>query len=307
MVGDFNGDSWPDVLILDDSEPGRARGIRNDRGRPVRFDLDPDLLRCEGARLLHVLDYDLDQDLDIVCRFSDGYHALRNDGAFAFYDEGRIDGYGSTSGITDKSSATVPDLDNDGREELIGFGGLDGRTRCNVVVQSRAGRLEVQPCGTVFAGGWSSDCAGRMTGDVYDYDNDGDLDLVGVANASCSRSSARLMRNDTGGIYRSLRVRVKGLDGNPGCMGCRLELREGGTLVAQRSMQMRNSFTHSRLNVVGHLGAGTRAQVDLIIIPPSDRRAPVTFPAVRTGQTVVVDLSPATPTLTEHWRPGTGF
>lgn len=304
IVGDFDGDSWPDVLLFFGED---SVALRNNEGTPEPLALTPALRTCH-SRLTFTSDFDLDGDLDIAC-LQEGERHVRmyeNTGAFVFEDAGEIEGFGAIFGRTDKSSSAVADLDNDGREELISFGGYNRveREACNLVAQVHGGAFQTQRCAIYGEGGWSEWC-GSPTGDIADYDHDGDLDIVGTGS-TCDDQMARLMRNDTAGVYRGLNVRVRYRPGNEGCMGCRIEAQEGGERVAVKFMQMTSSFAHNRTNVMGHLGVGDRAEVDLHVVFPGGGGSYI-FPNVATNQTVFVDYAGGTPRLVEGWVPGAAF
>ena len=304
VVGDFNSDSWPDVLLFFGDE---SIVVRNNAGSPEALAMDPVVQPC-SARLIFATDFDLDGLLDIVCvpAGESTFHMFRNEGDFAFSAAGEIAGFGSIGGVTNKSTSAIADLDNDGYEELISFGGYNrvARESCNLVAQVRDGVFVTSGCEIYGEEGWGGWC-GSPTGDAADYDNDGDIDLVGTGN-SCDRYMTRLMRNDTPGVHQGINVRVRYRDGNDGCMGCRLEAHEGGERVAIKFMQMNNAFTHNRTNIVGHLGVGTRDSVDLTVVFPSGGGTHV-FRDVGTNQTVFVDYAGGSPTIQEGWEPGEGF
>ncbi len=304
VVGDFDGDSWPDAMLFYGEH---SVVVRNAEGTAEILPVAPALRSC-SARLAFATDFDLDGDLDIACvpEGESTFRMYRNGGAFAFEQVGEIEGFGSIGGITNKSSAAVADLDNDGYEELISFGGYNrvARESCNLVAQIHDGHFVTAGCEIYGAEGWGDWC-GSPTGDAADYDNDGDIDLVGTGN-QCDRFMTRLMRNDTSDIYRGLNVRVRYRPGNEGCMGCRLEAHEGGERVAMKFMQMTSSFSHNRTNVIGHLGVGDRTHIDLTVVFPAGGGTHV-FRDVPTNQTVFVGYAGGSPTLTTGWVPGDGF
>ena len=61
---------------------------------------------------------------------------------------------------------------------------------------------------------------------MFDYDNDGDLDVVVTANGG----SARILRNDGGNANHLLRVRLIGTTSNRSGIGARVEITAAGDM-----------------------------------------------------------------------------
>jgi hypothetical protein len=62
---------------------------------------------------------------------------------------------------------------------------------------------------------------------TFDYDRDGDEDLLVVDNSGLYGISTKLWRNETGNQHEWLAVELEGLDGNRHGVGARIELRRG--------------------------------------------------------------------------------
>lgn len=103
---------------------------------------------------------------------------------------------------------------------------------------------------------------------VFDYDNDGDLDLL-VVNQEAVRdypvpSFTRLFRNEGGG-GNWLKVSLKGVEAESHGIGSRIEVEAGGKKMI-REIDGGASSHLSQNSVIAHFGLGNAARVDKITV-----------------------------------------
>ncbi|QNM82993.1 VCBS repeat-containing protein [Sphingomonas sabuli] len=120
-------------------------------------------------------DYDGDGDLDIFCGAADGeIHLLRNDGPMNYVQvEGAGNPFGTiNTNVSDGELTSIAflDLDGDNDKDAVILDGQSGIARR----YTNNGNGTFSDAGALFDRGYNQH--GRMA--TYDYDNDGDLDLV---------------------------------------------------------------------------------------------------------------------------------
>jgi VCBS repeat protein/flagellar hook capping protein FlgD/ASPM-SPD-2-Hydin domain-containing protein/fibronectin type III domain protein len=200
---DFDRDGNADLFLagtsLDDRGQSRFSSVlyRNIRGdfHPLAQDLDS----LDGNRA-RWLDFDNDKDLDLV---ASGSGPGAPNGGLRFYR--------NDAGALVKQSTPFDDLYGDPEP-----GDLDGDGRLDILVTGKkvGGMKVLRNTGSGFA-----EVALRLTGDdgtrieearVADYDNDGDLDIVGWGTyridptMSDSRCHTALLRNDGGWVFTAV-------------------------------------------------------------------------------------------------------
>ncbi|HUG80868.1 MAG TPA: CRTAC1 family protein [Bryobacterales bacterium] len=222
---DYNGDNWPDILLINsrsfETTPGRSTSValyRNNKDGTFsdvtsEAGLDAEIFGLGTA----IADYDNDGDPDIYITALGEDRLYRNDG------KGRFQDVTLASGIENKdfgTSAAWFDYDNDGRLDLFVANyvkwspeedlwcSLDGETKSYCTPESYTGvssrlfrnlgdgRFEdvTRPAGLFDE---TSKALGVV---VFDYDRDGRLDLF-VANDT---QPNKLYHNEHGGTFREV-------------------------------------------------------------------------------------------------------
>ncbi len=267
---DLTGDGWPDIYVANDVSDNaffvnRHDGTFADESAPAL------VADYRGAMGLAVADFDGDGDLDFhvthwvgqenalyvnVSRASDQPH---------FLDE--ADRYGL-------GAATLPmvgwatgffDLDNDGVLDLFAINGSTipipaDRTRLqpqtSQLFWNQGGKRGFFSLGTLAGEFWGAELVGRG-GACFDYDQDGDLDLVVQVHGG----TARLLRNDGGDARPGVCVRLRQPTGNRFAIGARLELVVGDrTSFAELDTQGSYLSQHAVGEQSFGLGSATQAE-----------------------------------------------
>jgi hypothetical protein len=250
---DIDGDGWPDLLVTGDFS--QTQFFWNDAGTFTRA--EPGIGRRRFGMGSTIADFDGDGHLDIfmtgispeiLSGLGHGLFLYRGARTFvdATVDAGVVTGgwgWGTAAidydhdGDMDIIAATGDDFDGNEDDPII-FYRNDGDGTFTEVAQS-LGLLDLEP--------------GRGLA-VFDYDADGDQDVLIVRNGL----TPLLYRNDAGvsqGDY--LRVRAVGTRGNGEGLGARVEVTVGErTWVSEI-----NSITHfiGQSERVAHVGLGTGA------------------------------------------------
>jgi hypothetical protein len=255
VFGDYDDDSWPDILVANDAHPNQL--YRNDgKGRfeevaleaGVAFDEDG---RARAGMGVDLGDYDGDLRLDVVItNFQGEPHALyRNLGQGLFLETTWTAGIGEgTLGYLGWGTAFA-DLDNDGAPDLFFANGhvypeverhrLDERyaQRALVFRNLGDGRFRDASSGAGEDAARPRAARGAAFGD---YDEDGRLDVL----VTSVNDRVALLRNESAGGGHWLSVRLRGSRSNRDGVGARVvveargrrQLREvhgGGSYLSQ--------------------------------------------------------------------------
>jgi hypothetical protein len=303
---DMDDDGFPDLLLVQDF--GLSRLFWNDGdGTFTEGTRAANVGTDENGMGSTVGDIDGDGDLDwFVSSIGDtgelcggrlcqsGYNGnrlYRNEGGRVFSDQ--TDAGGVRRGGWGWGTALF-DFDNDGDLDLAMVNGftIPDADWDDAFTVDRARFWENGGLGGFFESSQARGFvhAAHATGlVVFDYDNDGDQDVLAVE----STGPVRLWRNDGGSRNPWLRVRLRGTASAPDGLHARIRVQadEGGP-VQVREM---GSITHfqGQSEHIAHLGFGDRGEGPLhrvVIDWPSGRRTELSDVAVR--QLLVVDEPP---------------
>lgn len=123
---------------------------------------------------------------------------------------------------------------------------------------------------------------------TFDYDRDGDEDVLVVDNAGLHGTGTKLWRNETGNQHSWLAVELDGLDGNRRGVGARIELRRWPTSPPQVRVIGLGSHFLGHGEYRAHFGLGPDASpvFELRVLWPSGELT--TLDGVEAGQVLVV-------------------
>lgn len=266
---DIDSDGWPDLLVSADF--GASRVLHNEGDGTFSDVTDLAVITDENGMGSAIGDYDNDGDLDwFVSSIWDpngiveghwrisGNRLYRNAGDGTFSDA--TDAAGVRVGYWGWGS-TFADLDNDGHLDLIHVNGWGPRD----VVDSA--EFHADPARVFLADGdgtFTESAAALGAADTgqgrgvvaFDYDRDGDVDLLYANNSG----APVLLRNDGGNASASLSVKLLGRGANREAIGARVYATTGAT-TQMRELRAGSNF-ESQDPAEAHFGLGGATSVD---------------------------------------------
>jgi hypothetical protein len=235
-VFDYNNDGWPDLFVANDTEPNKlyknnGNGTFTDEALTAGVAFSESGTPRAGMGV-DTADYDGSGRQGIVIgNFTNESMALyRNDGTGLFTDEATASGIGKMSAQSLTFATFFFDYDLDGLPDIFA---ANGHVSDDIsVVQPQVkymqpphlfrnkGKKKFEEATPKLGRALQRAIVGR--GAAYgDFDNDGDLDLLIMAN----NGPARLLRNDNGNQNDLLRVKTVGARSNRDGIGARVTLK----------------------------------------------------------------------------------
>jgi hypothetical protein len=235
-VFDYNNDGWPDLFVANDTEPNKlyknnGNGTFTDEALTAGVAFSESGTPRAGMGV-DTADYDGSGRQGIVIgNFTNESMALyRNDGTGLFTDEANASGIGKMSSQSLTFATFFFDYDLDGLPDIFA---ANGHVSDDIsVVQPQVkymqpphlfrnrGKKKFEEATPRLGRALQKAIVGR--GAAYgDFDNDGDLDILIMAN----NGTARLLRNDNGNQNDLLRVKTIGSRSNRDGIGARVMLK----------------------------------------------------------------------------------
>ncbi|MFN0151399.1 MAG: FG-GAP-like repeat-containing protein [bacterium] len=283
---DIDGDRWPDLLVT--SDLGNSEIYRND-GDGTFTETTTPVISDEGGMGAAVGDYDNDGDLDwFVSSIMDsaagytGNRLYQNSGAGTFSCHtlagGVPNGYWGWA-------SSFQDFNNDGNLDLYHVNGWStpfDLDPARMFVSNGNGTFtqRAEELGANFFG------QGRGIA-VFDFDNDGDLDIFIAQNSS----TPILARNNGGNAQNHLAVRLVGAGMNTEAIGARVYATIGGQTQMREIRCGSNYVSQDPATAHFGLGAATSVQELRIEWPNGDVEILNGIPA---NNSIVVDQSGTT-------------
>lgn len=278
VFADFNHDRFPDILLSADY--GYSKVLVNNAGTGY-VDYTPPTISDRSGMGGSVGDYDNDGDLDwYVSAIGDTREEFLKIGLF---DGSRLyqnDGNGNYTNVTDAAGVRqsywgwgtcFADFNNDGYQDIFTVNGYDGWTEEQSVSRSyerfnddRA-VLYINNGDSTFTEkgielGITHTAMGRGLV-CYDYDRDGDLDML-IAN---SGESPSLFRNNSFADSNNfLNIQLKGSRLNPQAVGALITITVNGQEQI-RELQLGNNYV-SQSPVEAHFGIADNQVIDKVQI-----------------------------------------
>jgi len=270
-VLDYDGDTWPDLFVANDTQPNRLyRNQRNGTFADAAVSAGVAFNEAGVARAgmgVDAADYDGSGRPSLVIgNFSNEMMALyNNQGNGLFID----DAPRSTIGRSTRQSLTFAcfffDFDLDGWPDIFA---ANGHVADDIAaVQSTVKYAQPAHLFRNLGNGRFDDASAHVgpaiqrpvvaRGAAYaDYDNDGDLDLA----VTTSNGPARLLRNDGGNTRGSLQVRLAGVTSNRDGIGAVVSVMAGGrrrwATVRSGSSYLSQSELRLTFGLAGEASAG---------------------------------------------------
>ncbi len=295
-VLDANQDGWPDLLLVNDTQPNKlyvntGKGSFTEKGVLAGVAFSEDGVARAGMGV-DAADYDRSGRPSIlISNFSNQMMALyHNEGNGLFVDEAPRSEVGRNSLLTLGFACFFLDYDLDGWLDIfVANGHIENeieriQRRVSYAqpphVFRNLGDGRFQETTSSLGAGFARARVAR--GAAYaDFDNDGDLDLLVTTNGG----PAYLFRND-GSQNRSLRIQLKGTRSNRNGLGAVVSVRSGD---ARQQQVLRSGSSYlSQSELVLTFGLGLHSQADEVEVRwPSgtvDR-----FTNVKAGQWILVE------------------
>ena len=273
---DLDGDGWPELAVASDF--GTSRLFWNNRdGTFTDGTLEARVGTAQNAMGTTFGDYDADGDLDwfVTSVFSfrsgspggaeqgtrDGNRLFRNEGDRRFTDA--TDAAGVRNGSWGWGAAFF-DADNDGDLDLTMTNGMlmmPGYGADAMRYWENQGTGTFRSMSTLAGLDDVEDGKGLL---VFDADNDGDLDVFVVNNAS----QPRFYRNESRGAGRWLRISLEGTISNRQGLGARVSVFASGLPEQIREMGVSSHFLGQSEGAL-HFGLSEAKSADIVIRWPA--------------------------------------
>src|SRR5438094_2940414 len=279
-AADFDGDGWIDIYVACDSTASilyRNNGDGTFSDTAVESGIAYSENGTQQAGMgVAIGDYNADGLVDLLkTHFADHIPALyRNRGKGSLEDVAAAAGLGVLNRHVEWG-AGMPDLDNDGRPDIVYVTGNVYPEVERVLRQypHRGPRVVFRNMdGVRFedvtgASGPAPLAAHSSRGAAFgDFDNDGDVDIL-VFNMNEPPS---LLRNDYTGPNHWIAVKLAGTTSNRAALGATVRLTAGGRTQAQVVLSQSSYYSHDDLRL--HFGLGSSTAADAIEIRwPSGR------------------------------------
>lgn len=276
VVADLDEDGWPDIYVASDSTA--AILYRNNHDGTFS-----DIAMASGAAYsesgnpqagmgIALADYNTDGRLDILkTHFADDVPALyRALGKGLFEDVAIAAGLGVENRYVEWG-AGMPDLDNDGRPDIVRVTGsvYPEIERLLPQYRHRGPRLVFRNVGdgrflNVTSQSGDATVVHSSRGAAFgDVDNDGDVDVL-VMNMN-ERPS--LLRNEATSGQHWLTLRLEGTRSNRSAIGARAIVTVGAARHARSVLSQSSYYSHDDLRLHFGLGAATHADTIEIVWP----------------------------------------
>ena len=279
-AADFDGDGWIDVYVACDSTASilyhnNGDGTFTDTAVESGVAYNENGAQQAGMGLA-VGDFNTDGRLDIFkTHFADDIPALyRNLGKGVFEDVAVAAGLGVLNRYVEWG-AGMPDLDNDGRPDIVYMTGnvYPEVERTLKQYPHRGPRVVFRNLdGLRFEEATGASGPGAVTphssrGAAFgDFDNDGDIDIL-VFNMNEPPS---LLRNDYAGPNGWIAVKLEGTASNRAGLGAEVRVTAGGRTQARVALSQTSYYSHDDLRL--HFGLGSSKVADAIEVRwPSGR------------------------------------
>ena len=273
-VFDYDDDGDLDIFQANDHQLNFL--FRNDNGIYKEVGVQSGVAansHGEGTGSMHASIGDVDGDglIDILVSDLDYGALYRNLGNGLFEDITEESGVAAAMAGKGSWGAQLFDYDNDGNLDIVAANG----TAEELVPQyplllENDGTGHFKNVGKEHGSYFSTKRSGRALA-VWDFDNDGDLDII-VSHLD-KQGTPVLLRNDGGNKNHWLGLTLKGKDGPAAAIGAKVTLTAGGKKHVMINQWATSYLTNNDPRV--HFGLGKEKMIDILEIRWSDRKKEV--------------------------------
>ncbi len=296
VVFDYNGDSWPDLFVANDTQPNKlyrnmTNGTFQEEGLPAGVAFGEDGV-ARGAMGVDAGDYDGSGRAHLVVgNFSNQMLGLyHNEGKGLFVDEAPRSAVGRASLLSLAFGVFFVDYDLDGQLDLFAANGHIEEEINRV--QPRVSFAQAPHLFRNLGKGRFEEVTSKVgvqlkrpivaRGAAYgDFDNDGDADIA----ISTNNGPAYLYRNDGGNKNNWLRVTLKGTRSNRNGMGAVVRVQSAG---GSQWRMVRSGSSYCSANQIAPLfGLGTDATAAVEVEWPSGAKSKMA--GVKANQSLTIE------------------
>jgi len=313
LLTDANFDGWPDVVVSNDTVQNflllnNQNGTFDEQGIASGIGLDRNGV-ATGAMGIDCAYFRNDENLAVaIGNFANEPSSLyvSHAGKPVFSDKSNSTGFGPQTKRMLTFGLVFADMDLDGRSDLVCSNGHLEEEISKVQPNQRF----KQPPQLFWNAGRNDETSDELvpllesqTGEAFqtpmvgralayaDIDNDGDLDLLMVANGE----RARLFRNDLKPGKRWLRIKLKGLTGNTEAIGATISIKYGDEFMT-RCISPTKSYL-SQCELPATFGFGIETAEALAIMPTEIKIAwpngsQQTEPIIELNQVMTIEQKP---------------
>jgi enediyne biosynthesis protein E4 len=272
---DSNGDSWPDLLVANDTQPNKLyRNLHNGKFQDVAVESGLAFSTDGKARAgmgVDVADFDNSGRFGVaITNFDNEMIGLYRQNRPGDFDDVAIaSGVGSASKRSLGFGCLFADANLDGALDLIAVNGhIDDTVRIvrHDVAYAQSPQLflndahgKFQDIAGFVGGGFAAPKVGR--GLAYgDFDRDGDVDILLTTN----NGPAYLYRNDQLAGNRSIRFALVGTKSNRDAIGATVRIWHDGTTQSRMVHSGSSYLSQSELSPT--FGLGKRDRIERVVI-----------------------------------------
>jgi hypothetical protein len=268
-VFDYNDDGNLDIFQANDHQLNFL--FRNDNGVYKEVGVESGVAansHGEGTGSMHASIGDIDGDglIDILVSDLDYGALYKNMGNGLFVDITEESGVAAAMAGKGSWGAQLFDYDNDGDLDIVAANG----TAEELILQyplllENDGKGHFKNVGKDHGAYFSTKRSGRALA-VWDFDNDGDLDII-ISHLDKNGTPA-LLRNDGGNRNHWLGLTLKGKNGPASAIGAKVTLTAGGKKQVMVNQWATSYLSNNDPRV--HFGLGQQKKIDLLEIRWSD-------------------------------------
>jgi hypothetical protein len=273
-VFDYDNDGDLDIFQANDHQFNFL--FRNDNGTYKEVAVESGVAansQGKGTGSMHASIGDIDGDglIDILVSDLDYGALYKNMGNGLFVDITEQSGVAAAMAGKSTWGAQFFDYDNDGDLDIIAANGTaEELINQYPLLLENDGKGNFKNVGKEHGAYFSTKRSGRSLA-VWDFDNDGDLDII-ISHLD-GNGAPVLLRNDGGNSNHWLGLTLKGKDGQASAIGAKVTVTAGGKKQVMVNQWATSYLSNNDPRI--HFGLGQEKQIDLLEITWSDGKKEV--------------------------------